>query len=231
MVGKLGRMLGVGKHRSIDLFVATMPLYLFPLSFIVLREIFIVSMAISTMAMGTASLLIMMRRKILQGVLVKGPATMVAISSMIAAAALYALFIAGGYLSTRLGLWGYVDMVYTSITASIGSSQALLPAILAVIGTMEEIFWRGYIQSHIIEKIRRLGGLSPVVLSSAYYTLAHTPTLNPPLIVGAFLVGIVTGYVAARQGVLGSIVAHVVWLELIVVYVPATSVLRIIGAI
>ena len=217
------------RQRAIDLAAVSMPLFFFPLSFIVLRERFIVSMAISTIIMGSVSLAIMLGRGDLRKIMVRGGIYIALILSMLATSALYAIFIAGGYISTLMGLWPYVDMVYRSIEISIGAYKDLLPLYLAVIGTMEEIFWRGYIQSHIVGKILGLKGTKTVLISSLYYTLVHAPTHNPPLIAGALFVGIVTGLVAARQGVLSSIIAHIVWLELIVIYAPAPSVLSRIG--
>ncbi|PWV37524.1 MAG: CPBP family intramembrane metalloprotease [Desulfurococcaceae archaeon] len=218
-------------YRAIDLAVVAMPLFFFPLSFIVFRERFIASMAISTFIMGVASILIISRRSDFRKILLRGWISSTVILSMIATVVLYFIFIAGGYVSILMGLWPYVDMVYTSIQSSIGGYKDLLPLYLAIIGLMEEIFWRGFIQSYIVAEILGIRGSIAMLLSSLYYTLVHIPTLNPPLIAGAFFVGIVTGFVAARQGVLGSTIVHVVWLELIVVYAPASSVLGWLGVL
>ena len=219
------------RYRAIDLIVVAMPLFFFPLSFIVLRERFIISMAISTIIMGSASLLIMLRRGYFQRVMMRGRISTTMILSIIAAIILYIIFIAGGYISILMGLWSYVDMVYMSIETSLGGYKNLLPLYLAIIGSMEEIFWRGFIQSYIVTEILGIRGSAAVFASSLYYTLVHMPTLNPPLIAGAFFVGIVTGFMAARQGVLGSIIVHIAWLELIVVYIPAPSVLSRLGVL
>jgi len=95
---------------------------------------------------------------------------------------------------------------------------------LGVIGFMEEIYWRGYLQGYMIESLYGRGFKS-LILSSVYYTAVHVPTGNPPLAAAALIVGLILGYIALKAGVVSSIAAHIVWLEMVVVYAPVDVVL------
>ncbi|MEM4026787.1 MAG: lysostaphin resistance A-like protein [Sulfolobales archaeon] len=213
----------------IDLMIIILPLFLFPVSFIVLREIFILSMAISVAFMGSLSLVIMLVRGVFYKIMLRGRLSSAMISSVLATAILYIVFLIGGYLSILLGLWSYVDSIYLSIEISAKAYKNLLPIILAFIGFMEEIFWRGYVQGYFIENRLGIRDLTAVLISTLYYTLVHMPTLNLVLIVGAFFVGVITGIIALRYGVLNSIIVHVLWLEFVIVYMPVPSVLGKLG--
>lgn len=57
-----------------------------------------------------------------------------------------------------------------------------------------------------------------------YYTLVHISTLNPALIAGgAFAIGFIDGVLTDKAGLTASIIAHVVWLELMMVILPLVS--------
>jgi membrane protease YdiL (CAAX protease family) len=68
-------------------------------------------------------------------------------------------------------------------------------------------------------------GFKSLILSCVYYTAVHIPTGNPPLAAAALIVGLILGYIALKAGVVSSIAAHIVWLEMVVIYAPVDVVL------
>jgi membrane protease YdiL (CAAX protease family) len=145
------------------------------------------------------------------------------LSFLVASAALYIAFLLGGIFSVRIGMWGYVSEIYSSIRGSTGYGLFLQLA-LGVIGFMEEIYWRGYLQGYMLESLYGRGFKS-LILSCVYYTAVHIPTGNPPLAAAALIVGLILGYIALKAGVVSSIAAHIVWLEMVVIYAPVDVVL------
>ena len=88
------------------------------------------------------------------------------------------------------------------------------------IGPGEEIYWRGLIQRRFAE---RLGANTGFLTATAAYALVHLPTLNPPLILTAFIGGLVWGYLYRRTGSLvPAVISHVLWDLLIFVVAPLT---------
>jgi membrane protease YdiL (CAAX protease family) len=80
---------------------------------------------------------------------------------------------------------------------------------LGVIGFMEEIYWRGYLQGYMLESLCGRGFKS-LILSCVYYTAVHIPTGNPPLAAAALIVGLIFRHIALKAGVVSSIAAHIV---------------------
>lgn len=84
----------------------------------------------------------------------------------------------------------------------------------------EEIYWRGLIQRRFAE---RLGSNAGFLTATAAYALVHLPTLNPPLILTAFIGGLVWGYLYKKTGSLvPAVISHVLWDLLIFVVAPLT---------
>ena len=52
------------------------------------------------------------------------------------------------------------------------------------------------------------------------YFVVHVVTFNPILVIAAFIVGLMLGVVAEKMGIVGSIIGHTLWLELILVIFP-----------
>ncbi|MDE1873572.1 MAG: CPBP family intramembrane metalloprotease [Candidatus Micrarchaeota archaeon] len=200
---------------KLDIVYLALPLVLWPLSFIVLKSVFIYALSGSVLIL--AALTIAFYRKNI--VWVRGRSWIaVLIFGAAMAAVLYAVFVAGGAASSALGLQGYVSSVYASIYGSQGRGAATI-ALLALIGICEEVYWRGGVQGYAGANVQRFAK-APWIASTAYYTLVHVATLNPILVVAAFFVGLFTGLVAYKAGVLGSIAVHVIWIEMIVVLFP-----------
>jgi membrane protease YdiL (CAAX protease family) len=91
-------------------------------------------------------------------------------------------------------------------------------ALVFPIGPGEEIYWRGLIQRRFSE---RLGPSTGLLAASCAYALVHLPTLDLPLIMTAFIGGLVWGYIYKRTGsLLPVIVSHVLFDLLIFVIAP-----------
>jgi membrane protease YdiL (CAAX protease family) len=91
-------------------------------------------------------------------------------------------------------------------------------ALVFLIGPGEEIYWRGLIQRRVSE---RLGGGAGVLITSCVYAVIHLPTLNFPLMMTAFIGGIVWGYIYEKTAsLLPVVVSHVLFDLLIFVIAP-----------
>jgi membrane protease YdiL (CAAX protease family) len=191
-----------------------LPLILWPLSFILLRSVFIYALTAST-ALLAAFTLYRFRKKI-KWTRTKNKIAVLA-AGFVAALALYLIFVLGKSLSSALGLGAYVSSVYASIYGS--QPLAITFVLIAMIGVFEEIYWRGGLQGYV-ESSKSSFSSMPWVLSTAYYTVVHISTLNPILVAAAWVVGLVTGVLARRFGILASILTHVVWIEAVVVFFP-----------
>jgi membrane protease YdiL (CAAX protease family) len=203
------------KIGKLDLVYLVLPIVLWPLSFLVLKGIFIYALAASTALLAALSLLFYRR----QIVWVRGSKKWVAVAFGAAAAlVLYLIFVVGGTASSALGLGSYVSSVYTSIYGSSGKGVSTV-LLLALIGAFEEIYWRGGVQGRAASETEKFAK-TPWAASTAYYTLVHIATLNPILVIAAFFVGLVTGVVAHKAGILASITTHLLWIEAIVVFLP-----------
>jgi len=96
----------------------------------------------------------------------------------------------------------------------------LLIAVLLIfpIGPGEELYWRGLIQRTFAEKYGSNFGL---IIASLAYALVHLPTLNPPLIMTAFIGGLVWGSLYKfTNSLVPGIVSHVLWDLMIFIILP-----------
>lgn len=128
---------------------------------------------------------------------------------LLAAAALYAVFFAGNFLS-RLVL----PFAETGIGAVYGfKSGASLPRIVLLmallIGPGEEVFWRGFLQRRWQA---RFGSGRGYLLATALYTAVHAGSGNVMLVLAAAVCGLFWGFLYRRTGsVLLVAVSHTVW--------------------
>lgn len=109
--------------------------------------------------------------------------------------------------------------------------QLLLGAVLTA--GFEEVFWRGAFTPMVTDRVRRhlpdgLGrrrrGTILVVVSTAGYALFHVATLKLALIAAAALGGLVWGTLLLLTRSVGvTIVAHVAWTALMVLFPPTLS--------
>lgn len=199
--------------KAFDYLYFLLPMLLWPITFIVLRSVFVYSMLVSVLIL--ASLTLYRNRKLIKWRTKGYLAT--ALIGIGFAVALYLIFYFGNYLATDLGLGGSVNAVYAMLYAL--KDRALLVILLAFIGVFEEIYWRGGVQGYA-EKKTKMFRKYPWVLSTFYYSLVHVSTLNPILVIAAFFVGIVTSLVAYKYGIVASTFTHIIWIEAVVVFLP-----------
>jgi membrane protease YdiL (CAAX protease family) len=81
--------------------------------------------------------------------------------------------------------------------------------LLLIIGPGEELFWRGYLQRTLKNK---LGRASALPFAVAVYTAVHIASGNPVLVLAAAACGLFWGVLYQRSGsVLLVAVSHTVW--------------------
>ncbi|EET90519.1 MAG: CPBP family glutamic-type intramembrane protease [Candidatus Micrarchaeales archaeon] len=206
------------KMKGFDYLLVFLPFLLWPITFIVLRSIFIYAMLASTFILAMLSLWKyrgMIRWK------TGGPASLIAYG-LAAAALLYLIFFLGYYVTLLMGLKGAVAYVYLLIYTQI-SNMPLLFVILAMIGVFEEIYWRGALQG-FFERRSRIFADKPWLAAAIYYGGIHLTTLNIVLPVAALVIGIVTSIVAYKKGILSSMISHILWLESIIILLPVVHI-------
>ncbi|MDE1825771.1 MAG: CPBP family intramembrane metalloprotease [Candidatus Micrarchaeota archaeon] len=207
------------KIRLIDLPFFLLPLLLWPISFVLLRPIFIYAMFVSGLILAVLSI-----ARYGKYIYWKGRQSVLATIAIGACAALllYTLFLAGYYVSPLIGIKTSVLNVYSMIYSQ-QSNYVLLP-LLAFIGIFEEVYWRGALQGFAGKKTK-LFAKFPWAASIIYYSCVHLLTGNPVLALAAFIVGITTSLVANRYGILCSMITHIVWIEAIIVFLPVSSII------
>ncbi|PUA31864.1 MAG: hypothetical protein B9J98_05055 [Candidatus Terraquivivens tikiterensis] len=96
--------------------------------------------------------------------------------------------------------------------------QGLIALFLIFTSFGEEIYWRGFIQ-HELQGM--LGSVRGLLAASAAYSTVHVWTMNVPLMVIAFLMGLCWGATYLKTRSLQSIIiSHTVWTELVFVFLP-----------
>lgn len=139
---------------------------------------------------------------------------------------LYIIFILGAYFLNFLKLGYQVNQLYGSIFSVLSyfNFQLILYLGLIIIGFFEEVFWRGALQE-IIGKYISSRTKEYWMLSALYYTLVHLPALNLALLAAALTIGFVNGFVASRLGIFTTIIAHILWLEYVILF-PLSAYIR-----
>lgn len=193
---------------------AILPIFLWPLVFIIFAPIFLYVMTIVTLFLGISAILLF--KKDLYPLFNKNAQKITLSSifiSLTASLILYAIFYIGGEISYQFGIGYLVLNIYNMLLSvnKIGLGIALI-----IIGIMEEMYWRGFLQNIFIDN----NVSHPWVLSTIYYSIVHIATFNYILVIAAFIVGLITGYIAYKFGLMYSILTHVVWLEIVIVLFP-----------
>jgi hypothetical protein len=134
------------------------------------------------------------------------------------ASALYGIFYLGKVISTWIfsfaggqigGIYGLGD----------GSNLWVIALLLFfVTGPSEELYWRGYLQRTLAE---RLGGFWGYVVATALYAGVHLWTLNVMLVGAAAVAGAFWGFLYWRVNNLAPvIISHSVWSAVIFAVLP-----------
>ena len=92
-------------------------------------------------------------------------------------------------------------------------------ALLLLIGPAEEIFWRGYVQEHLQNKMGKNAGF---IIATLVYTLIHIWSFNFMLVMAALVCGVCWGllYRLDRKLLPALIVSHAVWDTCAFVLIP-----------
>jgi hypothetical protein len=90
--------------------------------------------------------------------------------------------------------------------------------LLFLIAPAEEIFWRGFIQERLIQKIGIKRG---TIIGIVLYSMVHIWALNPMLLLAALVLGIHWSLMYAKyRNLVPGIISHAVWDVLIFVVLP-----------
>lgn len=125
------------------------------------------------------------------------------------AAVLWGVFWLGNYFSNLL--FDFADAQVQSVYAikSGGNQWLIALALLLVIGPAESIFWQGFVQNAIAEKLR-----FPwiVIVTTLIYSAVHIPSLNFMLIMAALVCGLFwCALYYYNRNLLTIIVSHALW--------------------
>ena len=145
---------------------------------------------------------------------VKFPNSDEIIKGIVSGLLFYGLFKVG-YTVFEPFVMGGAENVYTMRS----DSPLFLAAVFLVVTSFcEEYFWRGYVQTFTVA---RMGRASGILLTTFTYAVIHLPTFNIPLVLAAFIAGLVWGILFEYTGSLWLVVfSHMVWTELIFVFLP-----------
>lgn len=125
------------------------------------------------------------------------------------ALALYLVFSGGNWVVHSLfpGLASGVQQVYALKQDASGLRIAVL--MILIFGPGEEIFWRGYVQHHLMGKF---GAKRGFVLAALIYSLVHLASANSMLVLAAAVCGVFWGWLYAwRRSLLVNMLSHTVW--------------------
>ena len=135
------------------------------------------------------------------------------------AAALWGIFWAGDKVSSWL-----FDFARPQVDEIYGIKSGISPVLLSLlllflIGPAEEIFWRGYIQKTLSEKMGRNIG---AVTATLVYAGVHIPSWNFMLVMASLVAGAVWGCVYRfRPEKFGAVlVSHALWDAAVFVWFP-----------
>jgi membrane protease YdiL (CAAX protease family) len=137
---------------------------------------------------------------------------------VLSASVLYAIFFLGDFIAPLL-LPKAETQVGNIYTLGTGSSRFWIFLLLFFItGPGEEIFWRGFLQDRLMERLGRSGGFA---LATTIYAGVHIYSLNPMLILAALVAGAFWGVQYLwRRDLLLLIVSHSLWSSVIFTVAP-----------
>ena len=141
------------------------------------------------------------------------------LAGIVIAAALWGIFWVGDKLSQLM-----FDFARPQVNTIYGMKEGESPWLLTglmlfLIGPAEEIFWRGYIQRTLSE---RLGANRGFVITTAIYTLVHIGSLNFMLIMAPMVCGIAWGllYRIMPERFTAITLSHALWDAAVFVIFP-----------
>ena len=137
-----------------------------------------------------------------------------------AAGCLYLIFYVGNVTATALFDFSKGDIADVYRFKGSTPTWVIVLLLLFVIGPGEELFWRGYIQRHLVKRLRYVG----FALSILAYTLVHVSAGNVMLILAALVCGFFWAALYLRfKSIWVNIVCHSVWDVAIFVFLPFST--------
>ena len=144
---------------------------------------------------------------------------------ILSAFALYGLFFLGNQVLILLSEWlpqffGQRQENLAAVYANRGSLPHWLVALLLFfpIGFGEEVYWRGFVQKHLAN---RLGGFGGFLLTVLFYTAVHLVTANIVLFLAAFVCGLYWGFLYWKtQNLWIVLISHMIWDPFIFILFP-----------
>lgn len=136
---------------------------------------------------------------------------------LVSAVALYLIFWAGKEISTALFPFAerQIGGVYGK---GAGTPRWIVLLLLFVTGPCEELYWRGFLQGSLVE---RLGGCGGWLMTTLLYTGVHLWSFNFMLVGAAAVAGAFWGAMYWRIGnLLPVIISHSLWGAVIFAVVP-----------
>ncbi len=142
------------------------------------------------------------------------PTATAVVVGVVSAVLLYLFFWSGYQVLKGLPQFtGQISSVYSLKAAE--PVSVIATVLLFPIGPTEEIYWRGFIQNALSKRLSTRGS---ILLTAALYSSIHLPTLNPALMLTAFIGGLAWGFVYHRFGLAAAMVSHTLWDEMIFVF-------------
>ncbi|HEY3249549.1 MAG TPA: CPBP family intramembrane glutamic endopeptidase [Ignavibacteria bacterium] len=137
---------------------------------------------------------------------------------IVSAAILYFIFYAGDFVSKLI-----LPFADKQVIGVYGNKALLDPVIIAlllgfIIGPAEEVFWRGFVQDTLQEK---LGENKGWLIASLIYGAVHIFALNFMLFMAALICGLFWGWIFKRyKSLWPGIISHALWDVTIFVLLP-----------
>ncbi len=139
------------------------------------------------------------------------------IVGIFSAVALYIIFMVGNFVAVRLFPFarGQINNIYDLRNQSI---PLVIGVLVFLIGPAEEIFWRGYVQ-HVMAQ--RLGPVKGYLIAALLYASVHFWAFNFMLFMAALVCGLFWGLVFLRyRSLWPCILSHALWDLFIFVILP-----------
>lgn len=140
------------------------------------------------------------------------------VTGIVSAFVLYGVFYLGDILTTLLMPSRAVEVTSVYDTRSLMHPAILAGLLLFPIGAGEELYWRGFLQRFLSD---RMSSVASFVIVVALYTAVHLSAGNVMLITAAFVCGIYWGGLYLLTGsVVPGLISHMIWDPLIFIILP-----------
>lgn len=131
---------------------------------------------------------------------------------------LYFIFYLGNFLSRLIFPFSKTQILSVYSNRNQSSLIVIALLLLFIIGSGEEIYWRGFIQQKLEEKFGKTRGL---LFGALIYSLVHITTGNFMLILAALVCGLNWGWLYQREkSLIPILLSHALWDVMIFVLWP-----------